>query len=315
MGGRWRGVDRLIGAGGWAYFEVPADDRLAAYARAFPFVEVNSTFYAHPDLRTVASWRRRVPASFRFAVRAHRDVSHRFRLRPTPAARASFARTAKIAERLFAVAIVLETPESVRPEPQDVHDLLAAVDLPCPVALEARAFWNRPLPSPLAVVMESDDIADAVDFSRQRPRTASTLAYGRLFGAGDGNRWEFSADELAAIKERGEATGAKRVAYTFHGVRMYKDAGRFLTFVRTGKAPPSTRHRGVKSLQEILEADARFPATKADLVREHGFRVVDTENGRDAHAVALLARLPLRRFVSAAEVAASLVLRAGNVAV
>ena len=214
-------MERLIGAGGWGYFDVPAKDRLAAYATAFSFVEVNSTYYEWPDPRTVQAWRRRVPPSFQFAVRAHRDLTHRFQLRPIPAARTSFARTAKMAEQLRAVAIVLETPFSVRPSAQDLKDILGGAETRCAVALEARAFSNRSLPTALAAAMESHDVADALDFSRQSPRTTSSLGYGRLFGAGDGNRWEFTAQELATIKQRGDAAGAARVAYTFHGVRMY----------------------------------------------------------------------------------------------
>jgi hypothetical protein len=33
----------LIGAGGWAYFQVPGVNSLAAYSKVFNFVEVNST--------------------------------------------------------------------------------------------------------------------------------------------------------------------------------------------------------------------------------------------------------------------------------
>src|SRR3989441_9259916 len=131
-------MDSLIGAGGWAYFDIPGEGALAAYARAFGFVELNGSFYEWPDPRTVTAWRRRVPAAFRFAVRAHRELSHRDRVQPSPAARASLARTARIAARLRAVAIVIETPATVEPRPSDLADLLSTVDLPCPVALEAR---------------------------------------------------------------------------------------------------------------------------------------------------------------------------------
>ncbi len=48
-----------IGAGGWAYFRIPGMDSLAAYAKAFDFVEVNSTFYTTPSIQMVRSWRRR----------------------------------------------------------------------------------------------------------------------------------------------------------------------------------------------------------------------------------------------------------------
>jgi len=298
-------VGPLIGAGGWAYFDVPGRDALAAYARAFPFVEVNATFYEWPSPQRVASWRPRVPPTFQFSVRAHRDLTHRYRLGPAPAARASLARTAKVAEHLGAIAIVLETPETVRPDPRDFADLLASADLPCPVGLEARAYAAK-LPARLAAAMEATDVADIVDFSRQSPRTQSSIAYGRMFGLGEGNRWEFTDDELAGIRRRGESAGAPRVAYTFHGVRMYKDAGRFLTYVRTGSFPRATRHTGVQSLEEVLGEAAEFPATKADLVSDHGWRVIDRAADRRAHASELLAALPPGSYASPAEVSRSL---------
>ena len=49
-----------IGAGGWAYFQVPGMDSLAAYSKAFDFVEVNSTFYTNPSIEMVRSWRRSI---------------------------------------------------------------------------------------------------------------------------------------------------------------------------------------------------------------------------------------------------------------
>ena len=278
---------------------------MAAYAKAFPFVEVNSTFYEHPDARRVAAWRSRVPVTFRFAIRAHRDVSHRQRMRATASGRASFARTARIAHQLKAVAVVVETPERLRFGPAEVEglrDLLSSAELSCPLALEARAYRGRTLPKGLSAAMEANDVVDIVDFSIQSPRTEASIAYGRMFGLGDGNRWEFTADELAAIRDRGEATGTKPVAYTFHGVRMYKDAGRFLTFMRVGKAPPVTRRVGLKSLEEVLAEAATFPSGKADLLQEHGFRAVRPLEEREVHAHDILSRLPQRSFSSPADV-------------
>ncbi len=69
-----------IGAGGWAYFRVPGMDALAAYAKAFDFVEVSATFYTNPSIEIVRSWRRRVPEDFTFSVRCHKDLTHKYLL-------------------------------------------------------------------------------------------------------------------------------------------------------------------------------------------------------------------------------------------
>lgn len=70
-------ADYLIGAGGWAYFMVPGVRPLVAYSRLFDFVEVNSTFYEVPSLKTVESWRRSERPDFEFSVRCNRAVTHK----------------------------------------------------------------------------------------------------------------------------------------------------------------------------------------------------------------------------------------------
>src|SRR5512140_3861953 len=48
------------------------EDRLRFYASQFPFVEVDSSYYALPSARNAARWAERTPASFRFNVKAFR---------------------------------------------------------------------------------------------------------------------------------------------------------------------------------------------------------------------------------------------------
>jgi uncharacterized protein YecE (DUF72 family) len=59
----------------WYPKGMPAADRLAWYAAHFEMVEVNSTFYAIPDLRTVDRWCRATPDDFTFNVKLHQLLS------------------------------------------------------------------------------------------------------------------------------------------------------------------------------------------------------------------------------------------------
>jgi uncharacterized protein YecE (DUF72 family) len=54
---------------------------LPTYARAFPGVEVDSTFYAIPDARMVRGWAERTPPDFVFALKMPKEVTHELRLR------------------------------------------------------------------------------------------------------------------------------------------------------------------------------------------------------------------------------------------
>src|SRR6185369_10503924 len=51
------------------------EDRLRYYARHFPLVEVDATFYALPAERMAASWVQRVPADFVFGVKAFASLT------------------------------------------------------------------------------------------------------------------------------------------------------------------------------------------------------------------------------------------------
>ena len=74
-----------IGTSGWSYDHwepdlyppgLPARDRLARYAGAFPTVELNSSFYRWPRPSAFRSWQRGLPDGFRMSVKAPRGLTH-----------------------------------------------------------------------------------------------------------------------------------------------------------------------------------------------------------------------------------------------
>src|SRR2546429_182853 len=118
------------------------------------------------------------------------------------------------------------------------------------IGLEAGAYAGKALPHGLRRTMEAAGILDVVDLSQTGPRLAGDTQYTRLFGPGPHNVYQFDDEEMRAIDRAGG--DAVRVAFTFHGVRMYTDAARFLTFKRTGAFPAATSARGLSSLESVL---------------------------------------------------------------
>jgi uncharacterized protein YecE (DUF72 family) len=59
----------------WYPRKMAAHERLGWYAQQFEMVEVNSTFYAVPDLRTVERWAAATPDDFTFDVKLHQLFS------------------------------------------------------------------------------------------------------------------------------------------------------------------------------------------------------------------------------------------------
>lgn len=292
-------TEAMIGAGGWGYFSGGLD----AYAKAFRFAEVNVSFYQRVPETTARRWRARAPPDFVFSLKAHRDITHADRLRASTPARAAFARDLRTARILRAPFVILETPAALAFENEQrdgLRDLVGMVDRGTRIGLEARAYRRGALPPALRRTMEDGEILDVVDVSQTTPRVAADTLYTRLFGPSPHNVYEFDDDELRGIDRAGR--DAVRAAFTFHGVRMYKDAARFLTFKRTGGFPAATASRGRASLEEVLRPDARFPASREDLLRAHGWKVVDLDDHTRAHASVVLSSLPDRIFRSVGEV-------------
>jgi uncharacterized protein YecE (DUF72 family) len=82
---RLDGCDVRLGGQGWSEPDwqgvfyprgLKPGDRLACYATAFDFVEIDSTFYAPPPARNVYLWRDRTPDHFRFAAKLPQSITH-----------------------------------------------------------------------------------------------------------------------------------------------------------------------------------------------------------------------------------------------
>jgi uncharacterized protein YecE (DUF72 family) len=79
------GARILVGTSGYSYDDwvgpvYPAGTQkrefLALYAREFPAVELNFSYYSQPTVRTLAAMVEATPAGFLFALKAHRSMTH-----------------------------------------------------------------------------------------------------------------------------------------------------------------------------------------------------------------------------------------------
>lgn len=56
--------------------EYQSKSRLGYYASLFPSVEINSSFYKVPQLKTFARWASEVPDTFQFTVKLWKEITH-----------------------------------------------------------------------------------------------------------------------------------------------------------------------------------------------------------------------------------------------
>jgi uncharacterized protein YecE (DUF72 family) len=99
-----------IGCSGWQYkhwrgdfypTELAPGRWLEYYAQRFDTVEINNTFYRLPEAQTFASWERRVPMRFVYAVKASRFLTHMKKLKDPEAPLDLFFTRAKRLGRTF----------------------------------------------------------------------------------------------------------------------------------------------------------------------------------------------------------------------
>jgi len=214
----------LLGTSGWDYPEWVGKvypprgtpDKLRYYARLFPVVEVNSTFYRLPAPSVAASWARRTPARFRFAAKFPKTITHELRLERTDEELARFlAVLAPLREAGKFVAALLQLPPSLPFEPEKVRAFYASLPKGLPVAVEFRErSWLAPASYAL---LREFGLANVVVDGPHLPvalEVTAPFAYVRWHGQGRTVWYDYtySAAELAAwvprvreLEDRAEA--------------------------------------------------------------------------------------------------------------
>lgn len=147
-----------VGTSGWGYddwrgaFYAPGTeprDYLAAYARVFDCVEVNSSFYGAGSREQVQRWADATPKEFTFAVKLPDTITHESRLRGVDDLLARFlADLAPLAASGKLGPLLCQLPPSLKRTGESLADLarfLALVPRDVDVAVEFRhASWFVP---------------------------------------------------------------------------------------------------------------------------------------------------------------------------
>lgn len=226
---------------------------LGRYARAFPVVEVQQTFYQPPLLRTLEKWRAQVPTEFEFTLKAWQLITHeassptyrRLREKLTPAQRSeagafranstvmsAWKRTLESARVLGSRVILFQCPARFTPTPENKQNLRAffrevnRARATWPVrerltfAWEPRGAWAA---EEIRELCEELGLVQAVDPLQQIPATAG-LGYFRLHGK-TGYRYRYTDDDLKRLLELVRSLPACYVL--FNNISMLADARRF----------------------------------------------------------------------------------------
>ena len=124
----------------------PSNRWLEFYARYFPAVEIDSTFYSAPAEAVARRWVEMTPAHFRFACKLPREITHQRRLRDCRAELTAFLRALEpLAPKLRVVLIQLPPSYAPKEEKSAFRDFVAQLPADFRFAIEFRhPGWHRP---------------------------------------------------------------------------------------------------------------------------------------------------------------------------
>ena len=255
----------------------------------------------------MSSWLKRVPPGFEFSVRCQKDAAELHQLELTPKTFRIIDSMEKICGHLRASILTILIPKVLVGNKELVPKLnafLSTMSLGSTrIAIEFRG--GEPTKDMLRTLQDHDAV-HSVDVSTQDPKVESSILYSRLFGKGKENAYEFDDNELQNIGAKASGPKFEKSILAFHGVRMYRDAARLMTFLKSGKFPSLTGQVGLESMGEVLKEDARFPTSRSELMGEQGWKLYDKTTEERARTGELLEKLPEKTYTTIGEVLASL---------
>jgi uncharacterized protein YecE (DUF72 family) len=244
-----------LGTSGFAYPEwkgefyppdLKADAMLAFYARRLPSVEINYTFQNTPSEKVVGKWIAETPDDFVFSLKAHRAITHMFRLSPGAAGPMAELLTAcePLGGRLGA--IFFQCPPNMKAELPRLETFLASLPKDHRYAFEFRhETWNT---DEVRDLLRTHDAAWCVADTDEIPctfaRTARDFAYLRL------RKTAYEDEELAGwAKQIREALADGVDVYCYF---KHKDESRGVHFAQSLGAMLGVQPAKHPSSQESL---------------------------------------------------------------
>ncbi len=277
------------------------------YFEKFSLVELNGTFYRYPKEKTVEGWRERAPKDFIFSVKAHRDISHRTKMRVEETGISAFEHMKKICKTLKAKVLLFQTPGSFGPErlgnAEKFFRTLNRDELFLVWETRGSAWESQKFHKKLEQILKELNVTHVTDSLRILPAYTGEIVYFRLHGLGaQMYYYQYTDMELRKLKElimpyEGKAM---EVYVLFNNLAMFEDGVRFTQYASKNIFPKVTGAIGLGSVKSIVEK-IRYPITKNMLIKKHGWKLVEVQEGKQDKLETILIDLSSKSYSSAEE--------------
>jgi len=247
-------MEIFVGCCGWAV-------AMKKYFQEFSLIELQSTFYKLPQLKTVEKWREEAPENFIFTVKSYQAISHPTSsptwrrsglkegeikklenkvgfLKPTKEVFDFWNKNLEICKILNSPVCLIQLPASFKENEENAKNagkFFSKIKRDeISIALELRG-WSKEgfekICKKFDLISCVDPFAsDAVCFSKKK------IAYFRLHGSYEKGRinykHKYTEKELKELKNKIENLKVKECFVLFNNVYMREDALRFLKILR-----------------------------------------------------------------------------------
>lgn len=163
---------------------IPKKNWLHFYAQHFNSVEINSSFYRNPSLKSLQNWYGQTPENFLFSLKAPRNVTHYKRFADTGEELSLFYKNAAQGLKEKLGCVLFQLPPSLHYTPEHLQSIINAVNTSFTNAVEFRhnSWWRQEV---FDTLVEKQIIFCGIDYPGTLPKTVISnagIVYYRFHG-------------------------------------------------------------------------------------------------------------------------------------
>lgn len=196
--------------------ELPSKDYLSYYSTKIDTVEINSTFYRRPTLKTLEKWHDTTEEGFKFFIKIPKTISHVKKLQDAKEDTATFCQHISSGLKEKLAGFLFQLPPSYHFSEENLDQLIQTIDRSYLNVVEFRhkSWWNDEV---LKKLQENKIIFAGVSFPRDISDevmiNSTDFLYYRLHGVPVLFKSEYSEEELNVLSEK--IKKFKGISYVF----------------------------------------------------------------------------------------------------
>jgi len=272
---------------------------LRDYSEDFEAMEIQSTFYRLPSIKTAENWHQQVKKDFIFTMKAFQGITHPIssptwrkagsqkpvekvenygHLKPNEQNFECWANTVKICKALDAKVCVIQLPRSFTCNEENSKNIVGFfknVERPFAITIEVRhRSWDEN-PEILKQSLKEIDAIHVVDPIIKKPFLKSKIGYYRLHGLSKrlNYRYQYNDYELLKLLEEVRKISCQESFVMFNNIAMREDATRFKGLVKDGFIP-SLEGKSLEDRLRIILKGIKFPIKARELSDRRGYLLV-----------------------------------------